>query len=345
MSAACQTGAQHCRAARAALQWRTFHPEGMDLNLETHAMNKATLVAAACAACAGGAMAQSVTLYGRIDLNLGRQLGADQLSMTDPSGSRLGVRVSEYLGGGLSTVAALEHRFDPDTGESQSPFWKGQAFVGLKGGFGQVLLGRQYNVAFSIVQNQIDPFGGDTVGETRANLILGTGKIRVNDAVVYRLTGGGLDIGASLGVEKGSDAAGDKADRPLALAASYTAGPLWLGLGWENPGDGDDRLMTAGVRYDVGVAVLSAGFSQGRNAADARVRGLVLGADIPLGSGNLYAAYGRSRVGDATTSSKFGLGYRYPLSRRTRLYADIGRDGKRYDRHETGFDLGLIHAF
>lgn len=308
-------------------------------------MKKTLLAMAVLGACCTTASAQSVTLYGKLDLGIARLLGSDTTTMTDASGSRLGVRGTEDLGGGLTAIFGFEHRFDPDTGTSQDPFWKGYSLVGLKGSFGQVSMGRQYTTSFSIVQNNIDPFGGDTVGESRSNLILGTGKIRVNDSLLYRYTASGLDFGVSYGVEKGSDNAGDKSDRPLAVAGSYKAGPLWAGVSYENPGDADDHLVTAGASYDFGVANLSGGFSTGRNAADLKVRGMLIGVDVPLAGGNLLAAYSRAKVGDTTTSSKFGIGYRYALSKRTRLYTDFGRDSKRYTRNKSGIDVGIIHTF
>lgn len=309
-------------------------------------MNKQLLALAALSVAAGVASAQSsVTIYGKLDLGVGKALGTNTKTMMDASGSRLGFRGTEDLGGGLSTVFGFEHRFDPDTGATQAPFWKGYSMVGLKGGFGQVSLGRQYNPAFSIVQNNVDPFGGDTVGETRSNLLLGTGKVRVNDSVLYRYSGGGFDVGASYGVEEGSDAAGDLADRAYALAGSYKTGALWVGLSYENPGDSDDSLVTGGASYDFGVLTLSGGISDGRNAADAKVRGYLIGVDVPLGGGNLLAAYSRARVDGETTSSKFGIGYRYALSKRTKLYADFGHDNKKFTEHKSGYDVGIIHTF
>lgn len=309
-------------------------------------MKKQLLALAAASLCAGMAGAQSTaTVYGKLDLGLGKALGTKTKTMMDASGSRLGFRGAEDLGGGLSALFGIEHRFDPDTGEAQGPFWKGLSYVGLKGGFGQVTLGRQYNPAFSIVQNNIDPFGGDTVGESRSNLLLGTGKIRVNDSILYRYSGGGFDVGASYGVEKGSDNAGDKSDRAFAIAGGYKTGGLWMGLSFENPADNEDRLLTAGASYDFGVLTLSGGVSDGRHAADVKVRGYLAGVDVPLGGGNLLAAYSRARVDGETASSKFGVGYRYPLSKRTKLYADIGYDNKKFDEQKSGYDIGIIHTF
>ena len=308
-------------------------------------MNKTVLALAVLAMSSTAVMAQSVTIYGKLDLGVGKLLGTKEKTMMDASGSRLGFRGVEDLGNGLSAVFGFEHRFDPDTGAAQGPFWKGYSNVGLKGSFGTVTMGRQYNPAFSIVQNNIDPFGGDTVGETRSNLMLETGKVRVNDSFLYRYSANGVDFGVSYGVEKGSDNAGDKSDRPFAIAGGYTAGPFWAGVSFENPGDEDDRLLTAGARYDFGFLALSGGVSDGRHSEDVKVRGYLIGVDVPLGGGNLLAAYGRSRAESTTVSSKFGIGYRYPLSKRTKLYADFGHDNKRYDEQKSGYDVGIIHTF
>ena len=56
-------------------------------------------------------------------------------------GSRLGFKGEEALGNGLSAVFALEMGFDSASGATKSAFDR-RAVVGLKGSFGEVLVGR-----------------------------------------------------------------------------------------------------------------------------------------------------------------------------------------------------------
>ena len=87
--------------------------------------------------------------------------------MFNGSGSRLGVRGVEDLGGGLQALFNIEHRFNADTGalrcSDPARFWHGRSIVGLQGGFGQFVLGREYTTSFRQSQLVADPWGWDTV--------------------------------------------------------------------------------------------------------------------------------------------------------------------------------------
>ena len=69
------------------------------------------------------------------------------------------------LGGGLQALFNIEHRYNADTGaiSSAARFWHGRSIVGLQGGFGQVVLGREYSTAFLQSQLVADPWGWDNV--------------------------------------------------------------------------------------------------------------------------------------------------------------------------------------
>lgn len=111
---------------------------------------KKIVLAAALAALAIPAFAQSsVTLWGRINTSVESQKtgSADRVVKLQNNSSRLGVRGTEDLGGGLKAAFNLEHGFNSDTGSLQtfgSPantFWSRQANVELSGSFGTVRLG------------------------------------------------------------------------------------------------------------------------------------------------------------------------------------------------------------
>ncbi|MFX5656462.1 porin, partial [Acinetobacter baumannii] len=69
-------------------------------------------------------------------------------------GSRIGFKGVEDLGGGLSAVFNLEPGFKNDTGalddsKTTNTLFRRKSVVGLAGGFGTVLLGRQTDFADS----------------------------------------------------------------------------------------------------------------------------------------------------------------------------------------------------
>ena len=68
-------------------------------------MKKSLLALAVLGAFASAASAQSsVTMYGRVDLSVGKPIGTANKGLFNGSGSRLGMRGVEDLGGGLKGV-------------------------------------------------------------------------------------------------------------------------------------------------------------------------------------------------------------------------------------------------
>jgi len=116
-------------------------------------MKKTLLALAALASFAGAASAQSsVTLYGVIDENVGKDLGTNAKRISQGASSRLGFRGVEDLGGGMQAFFQIEHRFRPWNGTinggnavngSVVTFWQARSYVGLRGGWGDVRIGRE----------------------------------------------------------------------------------------------------------------------------------------------------------------------------------------------------------
>ena len=259
-------------------------------------------IALAAALCAGfvcsAAQAQSsVTVYGKLDAGLRKAVGSDLKEVATSGDSRLGFRGVEDLGGGLKAFFQLEHRFFPDTGTVDgSQFWKGISVVGLSGDFGRVGLGRQYTAAFSLVQNQIDPFGGDTVAQLRDGVsrVGGITKVRVDGSLRYDVSFGGLSLAAS--VAEADKNAG--VDRPLSVAALYRSGPWMLAAGFEDPAGARDEQWNLGLGYTLAGNTLTAGFAKGKTNAGVEAQGWLLGLNMPVGAGNFKLAYGETEVAE-----------------------------------------------
>lgn len=316
-------------------------------------MKKSLLALAVLGVFAGAASAQSsVTIYGFVNLGVGKPLGTDDKQVLDGAGSRIGFRGVEDLGGGYAALFGMEHRFDPDTGTQNNAtrFWQGYSTVGLRGPFGTVNLGRQYTPTFSLIQNQIDPFGGDNVGQLRQyGLQIGPAKIRVADSVRYDFSANGFNFAASIAESGPTNAGGVPEDKPYAVALNYAAGPLFVGAGYENPADADDNLWTVGARYNFGFATFSAGYSKGNTDADVSIKGWLVGGIVPIGAGDLKFGYAQNRANDLNRK-KASVGYHYNLSKRTKVFGEFARIGgnglSATERDErSGYTLGMQHNF
>ena len=81
-----------------------------------------------------------------------------------------------------------------------------------------------------------------------------------------------------------------------------------------------------------------------------KTEGLLFGATIPAGPGKVQVGLARAKnkTSGLVTDSKLGLGYIYPLSKRTTLETTYGTNSKRKTadgKKVSGFDLTLQHNF
>lgn len=327
----------------------------------------------ALAAFANAALAQSnVTISGGVDLGLQRINDAYSMGTAGSTRSNLTFTAVEDLGNGLKVTAVLNHRFRPDDGTlnpgavqtaGSTQFWR-HSWVQLSSSFGAVRLGR-YLSPLQEVNGAFDVWGTDTVATPHTGGI--NSGSRYNNLVEYRSPNlGGLQLVA--GIATGEDnvngaAIGSRAPyHPAGIAVRYTAGPVDAALAWDRNGSG---LKTIGAygSYDFGVVKLLAQFEKGDASAGVspvngigvppvkpgitKVSRFSVTAGAPVGAFVLKAGYGR--YADEQVS-KLCLGADYFLSKRTNLYADLGKlrgDNPNLTsaNRQTRLDLGLWHRF
>lgn len=326
-------------------------------------MKKSLIALAVLGSIASAASAQSsVTVYGFIDVLATKPYATDDKRIEDGAfyggGSRLGFRGVEDLGGGYKATFGIEHRLSADTGTQSSGtiFWQGYSTVGLTTPYGSVNLGRQYTPAFLMIQNQIDPFGGETVAQGRDTGMRfgGITKARVNDSIRYDLAVGGFSLGMSVaegGTSNGGGVAGAE-NKPTSIAANYVAGPIWVGFGYENPADDQDKAWNIGGRYNFGFMTLAAGYGKGTTAAGVDAKGWLVGATVPVGAVDIKVMYATNNVDNLGDTRKIGIGAHYNFSKRTKVYVDYGKVsgdltaiGAAVDANSTGYDMGIKHTF
>ena len=326
-------------------------------------MKKSLLALAVLGAFAGIASAQSsVTIYGIVDANLGKDIGSDDKRMGQGAQSRLGFRGTEDLGGGLSAYFLFEHRFKPADGGLVNPasFWQGSSLVGLRGGFGSVSLGRTYTTSFLGSQLRADPWGFDTVAANTAILTGGTGSgtaatglatVRNASAITYNFAASGFTFGAQ--IAEGDKNGGD--EKAWNLAGGYKAGPITVGVSYESTAT-DGKWATINGAYDLGMVKLGAFLGKGETGDNADRKSYLLTATAPIAGGELRASFGELKGqaaaggADVKIRRQAGLGYFYPLSKRTTVYANVATAKTDLafgngDDSDTGYDFGIKHTF
>lgn len=320
-------------------------------------MKKHALVGVAALACASGAWAQSsVTVFGFIEAQVGRQTqNAPGTKLFDMGGSRLGFKGDEDLGGGNKASFYLEHRLNPDDGTvgGGSTFWKGGSWVGLSNeSMGSLKIGRWWSQAFLKSQYASDPFGMGTLGEgTYGTVGCGPafsggclGAFWLNNAVSYENTIGAVSFGAQYSVE----AVGAGGKHPANFGVSYGDGPLYLGAGYEvsNDGSKDSRWGSLAATYDFGAVKLYGGYGSGQDAAKVKRKNVIVGFSAPVGAGAVIASYDVQDQGGVRVEQLFSAGYKHNLSKRTNVFAVVANDSKApAGTNKTGYALGVFHSF
>jgi len=356
-------------------------------------MKKSLLALAVLTAITGAASAQSsVTLYGKVDLGLVLDSGSAagksvRISSGVTGGSRIGFKGVEDLGGGMKAAFQLETGYCADsnapatstltvkdgngntvgtTTQSVPNFCTGGGFMArqahgdLTGAFGAISAGRQYSLGFNNLST-IDPFGTGFAGQV--NNIVDPSGVRLNNSVTYSTPNmGGFTISgeAALGEQTGNW----ESNRETGAAVTYASGPAYVGFTYydlsNSAGNGAARKnYLLGGTYDLGVIKLHALAQKSTGASSLDVLDLMGGVTIPVAGGNVMASYihHNDRTSADKDANQIGIGYLYPLSKRTSIYTAFARIENQHgaaftvnNATDTGtgnkaFNLGVVHNF
>ena len=331
-------------------------------------MKRKLFVAALTALGANAAMAQSsVTLYGLVDLEVGKYDGSRAIRMNTGATSFWGLKGVEDLGGGYKAIFQLEQQFNPNNGTfyNSSSFFSGRSTVGLEGWFGHLALGRDVN-ASHYAEVSADPFGQNGLvagyaargGISQANG--GPGQIdtvRTNNSANYAYTLGPVIVRAQV-ASRDSAVQGDNI--PYSASVVYQDPNLKLAASFIRPqGDHAHWAYTAG-QYDFGFARLYAGYGFGQNTFSQSIHNQMIGLNIPIGPAQaVMTTFSHTTSNGQTIQCRSVLGYFYFLSKATSVYADVVYDPQsgRFaygstgwqmtgtSTSGTGYTVGLRHLF
>jgi predicted porin len=354
---------------------------------------KKSLIALAVLAAAGTASAQSsVTLFGIVDATFARGTGSvsdkTQLTNSGYNSSRLGFRGTEDLGGGMSASFWLEAGVNNDNGTgaatntnnqasggalagmngSQGLTFNRRSTVSLAGGWGELRLGRDYTPQFWNL-TVFDPFGTNGVGTTQTlnSIITGVTAVRASNSYGYfapRNLGGFYGQVQYYMGENPAHSPTDKDGTGLGARVGFASGPfnVALALSRTEYAAGDVKQHNIGGQWDFGMAKLMGHLSHDENGI-VEGRGWLIGALVPVGAGEIRAAFSQYRTdlglgGSDPRTRKLALGYVHNLSKRTAVYTTVARvkntagaaqslngSATSANGSSVGFDFGVRHAF
>ncbi|WP_176256930.1 porin [Derxia lacustris] len=309
-------------------------------------------------AAQAGAQTSNVTLYGVADVQVddvrvsgttAAPFASRSIARVTSSSSLLGFRGSEDLGDGLSAIFQLESGLQFDTGAqtSSSALWGRDTYVGLRGGFGQLRVGR-LSGPYRVAEGRFDFNPGATGTAFNAALLsffgatatdLGFGN-RLSNAVFYETPKVGGFVASAIWSANESNA-GVPNSGAVGGGLRYDEGPWLVAYAIERRnGTGGvgrhDTGQRAGVSYKGSGWRLGSEFDRQTRDNDAGTAGgssasrnaFSVMSGVDLGSGELVSEFTQanklsgslcgSRCDD-TGARMLSVAYYYPLSKRTLL--------------------------
>lgn len=342
-------------------------------------------VAVASALVFAAAANAETTLYGSVRMDVDYTnpdaKGADASWDVKNEGSRLGVKGSEDLGGGLKAIYQYEFGVRAD-GSTEGPFSQRLSWVGLTGGFGTVAIGRQETPAYTFVGSNTDIFNGPVTNPWSPSTEILQRRGNVVSYVTPSFSGftaaGALIMDQNNGVpfpyNPANENTGSDSVDHYQVAAKYenTFGNLGVLLGGyfhdaqeaSFAGNGDDIWI-----WGVGGTLTFGDFSLGATYEkfddkgtgdhnDYAGYGLIAGFDF--GANTIRGGWGRMEpdINSLDDYDTWEIGFEHRLSKRTRLWVEyvdteipaylsefdvVGTDGQ--IKGGSNLALGIRHDF
>ena len=270
----------------------------------------------------------SVTVYGVMDAAVAKEdTGAPNGSRTainsgNQSSTRLGFRGTEDLGNGLKAAFNIEAGLALDTGMGNKDLFDRRAVVGLTGGFGSVMIGREYT-PIADVAKETDVLGQGFYGSNLS--AFGSGRLtrRISNSVNYKSNSmAGFKVAAAYAT--GETSTGPSADL-MGLSAEFARGGFFVGAGYhtvERLATGDDKEMIVGAGYKLGAFEVKANFIEANpTGTNNKFEQVNLGAAYTMAAHKVFANIQTNELENGAKGNGFTLAYSYTLSKRTNLYA------------------------
>ncbi|WP_163930636.1 porin [Paraferrimonas sp. SM1919] len=312
-------------------------------------LKKSLIALAAAGLFSSVAQAEAVTVYGKLNVTLqASEEAGESTSEVKSNASRLGVKGDLDLGNNLQAIYTIEYEVKTDSGE----FKARNQFVGLKGGFGQVTVGRQ-DTMLKISQGKVDLFN-DLEGDIK-NLLKGENRMgqtaaylspKIADVATLGLTYvAKADNGDTL--EDGVSAAAMFGDKNLKKSAFYAA------LAMDSKVKGYDAIRATG-HVKLGDAKLGALVQkQTKIASDTeQMAYLVSGSYSITKAVALKTQYQLTTEDNKDDKKSLSVGADYKLGSATKAFAfyTMGDRTHEVDTVDVSFEdkwfgLGLEHKF
>lgn len=264
-------------------------------------------------------IAATVDIYGRADVSLQLSDNGDgngRFTELNSNASRIGFKGTHELNDGLVVVYQAEFQVDID-GDADDVFSGRNQFIGLKGAFGEVLLGKNDTI-LKQSQGKVDLFS-DLNGDIK---VLWKGENRMADTITYKSPKfNGFQLGATYvaeGESEGEDA--------LSIAAFYgdknlKKSDFFASVAMDSDVKGYDTLRATVQGKLSGVVLGLIVQNQENTTTAAEMDGIMVSAKYKIGAATLKGQYQVADHKDAEKNTGITAGVDYKLGDSTKLYA------------------------
>lgn len=317
---------------------------------------KKNMIALAVAAAVAAPVANAApTVYGIANMAVQNNAGGDKTGVSiDSVASRVGVKGSEDLGGGLKAVYKMEFgvtmRGDKAAdGENKANLTARNQYVGLAGGFGTVILGRHDT---PVKMSQPKDLFNDGLGDNTNTTSIGWkgGENRLNNVLAYVSPsfGGVKLVGALVPAQTGTD--DSSIANAISVAAMYgsTKKGLYLAAAYEATdkyalGATEDKYTRISAQYAVAGLVANAMY-QIHDDGTNNNNNIMLSAGYKMGKFMPKLKY--SLDGGDAKGSYIGAGVNYSLGKKTTAYLELNNfDDDMAGKGYMATSIGLQHKF
>ena len=295
-----------------------------------------TLLATSILAAVAAPVYADVTVYGKVNVSVqSSDDGEESITELKSNASRFGFKGAEKLDGGLTLVYKYEMQVDVTDESGEKNIKSRNQYVGLKGNFGEVLLGRNDTV-FKQSQGKFDLFS-DYEADIKN---LWKGENRMSDSITYKTPKfNGVQFGISYILDEEND------DAATSFSAVYgdkelKKGKYYAAIAVDSEVKGYDATrVTFGTK--VSGVKLGAMYQTQESVEDGTEKtGFLVNAQYKLGKNNLKAQYQTLEDDSGLT-----LGVDHKLGKSTKAFAFYSSFNFDAAEDESYLGLGLEHKF
>jgi predicted porin len=280
---------------------------------------KNTLALAICSVIALPTFAADVSIYGRADVSVqSSDEGEGSFTEVKSNASRIGFKGTHTLNDDLEVIYKAEFQvdLDGDSAKGDSITDRNQ-YVGLKGGFGEVLLGKN-DTMLKQSQGKVDLFS-DLNGDIKS---LWKGENRMADTISYKSPKfSDISVGVTYIAEDAVDA-----EDGISVAVFYgdkklKKSKIYASIAMDSEVKGYDTTRATVQGKVAGVTLGAIYHTQEKVDGGAEMDGFMVSAKYKIEKVTLKGQYQTADYDGGDTLSGVTVGADYSLAKSTKLYA------------------------